>query len=538
VPPASKNDSSALFQLTQLSHELARFRPQAAGTSTEPPLWEPFPGPQTQAFYSEADELYYGGAAGGGKSDLLLGLAFTAHRRSIIFRREYPQLAGLIDRSKEIVEDDDLFNASSNRWNLPGGRVLEFGAVQYEYSKQKYQGRPHDLKAFDELVHFTQSQYRFLIAWNRTSEKGQRCRTVAAGNPPTPGQEGAWIIEEWAPWLDPHFPNPAEPGELRWYAMLDGKLTWVDGPAHFERTNEKGKLETVQPRSRTFIRARVEDNPVLMESGYDAVLESLPEPLRSQLRFGDFNAEGEDDPFQVIPTAWIRLAQKRWLENAERPLGPLDCLGVDVARGGRDKTVLALRHGVRTQPLLKHPGKSTPDGQAVATLVIDALQGEAARVNIDPIGVGTSPLDILRDNGVDVAPINFAEASTATDRTGKYRMRNLRAEAHWKLREALDPVSGDGLELPPDTELLADLCAPRWKLTVGGILIESKLEIVARIGRSPDCGEAVINAYFLPAMQVAGKHPPANPIALASGSNYNPHKVSTSPGGNPLWPQR
>ena len=67
------------------------------------PIWVPQPGPQTEAFHSPADVLFYGGQAGGGKTDLLLGLALTAHKRSILFRREYEQLKGIIDRSIDII---------------------------------------------------------------------------------------------------------------------------------------------------------------------------------------------------------------------------------------------------------------------------------------------------------------------------------------------------------------------------------------------------------------------------------------------------
>ena len=75
-------------------------------------------------------------------------------------------------------------------------------------------------------------------------------------------------------------------------------------------------------------------------------------------------------------------------------------------------------------------------------------------------------------------------------------MRNVRAEAYWGLREALDPVKGDNLTLPDDPELLADLVAPHWKLSASGIQIESKDEIKARLGRSPDCGDAVVLAHY------------------------------------------
>jgi hypothetical protein len=122
--------------------------------------------------------------------------------------------------------------------------------VQHEWDKQKYQGRPHDLVCFDELPHFLQSQFRFLMGWNRTTDRRQPCRVVAAGNPPL-SPEGRWVIEEWAPWLDETHPDPAEPGELRWYVMLDGKQHWQRTAA---AVLHKG--ETITPRSRTFIWAR------------------------------------------------------------------------------------------------------------------------------------------------------------------------------------------------------------------------------------------------------------------------------------------
>ena len=84
--------------------------------------------------------------------------------------------------------------------------------------------------------------------------------------------------------------------------------------------------------SRTFIPSRVEDNPYLMASGYKTVLQNLPEPLRSKMLHGDFSAGMEDNPWQVIPTAWVDAAMARWTE--EPPDLPLSALGVDIARGG------------------------------------------------------------------------------------------------------------------------------------------------------------------------------------------------------------
>lgn len=458
-----------------------------------PSLWLPLEGPQMRAYLSEADELYYGGAAGGGKTDLLIGLAVTAHKRSIIFRREYPQVKAIVDRSHEIIGDAGTYNANGHVWRLNDGRILEFGATQYPGDVRSFQGRPHDLKAFDELPNFLESQYRFLIGWNRTTIEGQRCRTVAAGNPPT-NAEGEWVIRYWAPWLDPQHANPAGPGELRWFAVVDGEDVEREDGVPFE-----WKGETIYPRSRTFIPARLADNPFLLKTGYMSTLQGMPEPLRSQMLYGDFSAGLDDDPWQVVPTAWIRAAQERWKQR-EQPTGPMDTVGVDVARGGDDQTVLARRYGTWFAPLEKHPGKETPDGPAVASLTAAALTAGGV-AHVDVIGVGASVYDLLVQQGAQAVPVNFAQSSQERDRSGVLRMTNVRAWAYWSLREALDPEKGDDLALPPDSALLADLCAPRWQMRTTGVQVEAKEDIVKRIGRSPDCGDAVALAHLTTARQ-------------------------------------
>ncbi len=449
-------------------------------------IWMPLPGPQTLAYESEADELYYGGAAGGGKSDLLLGLASTKHVKSLILRREASQLKEIVPRSQDIIGLQGRFNGSgAGSWrDLPGGRSIEFGGCEGEFDKQKYKGRAHDFKGFDELPDFTESQYIFIGAWNRTTVPGQRCRRVGAGNPPSTA-EGEWVLRRWGPWLDATHPYPAKPAELRWYAMVEGKEIAVEDGKPFDF---KGFLIT--PWSRTFIPAKVSDNPHLYDTGYMATLQALPEPLRSQLAFGDFTVGRDDDPWQVIPTEWVKAAQARWTPIAP-PFVPMAAMGVDVARGGTDQTVLSTRRDGWFAPLLKYPGTTTPDGPAVATLVVKAITDKPA-LNVDVIGVGASVYDTLKSHpGLTVNGINFGEGSSARDRSGKLAMRNKRSEAYWRLRESLDPVKGDNIALPPDDELRSDLCAGRWSLTTSGILIESKEDIKKRIGRSTDCGDAV-----------------------------------------------
>lgn len=469
-----------------LKTDIAKLTQLIQPFDTPLPEWQPLPGPQTLAMQSPADILFFGGAAGGGKSDMLLGTAMTQHRRSIVFRREYPQLKGLEDRAREIVRDRGFYNSTDKVWKLAKGRQLEFGAVQNVGDEQRYQGRPHDLKGFDEITLFHELQFRFLAGWLRTTTPGQRCRIICTGNPPV-SAEGDWVIKFWAPWLDPQHPNPAEPGELRWYTVIDGQDQEVPSGEPFEHNGE-----ILTPKSRTFIPARVEDNPYLMDAGYRATLQSLPEPLRSKMLYGDFTAGREDDPWQIIPTAWVTLAQERWRQRGS-PDAPMVAVGVDVARGGKDSTVLTPRFGNWFGEQKTFPGTVTPDGPTVAGLVIQQLQGRPA-INVDVIGVGTSVYDNLKSRGLNAVAMNGSEKSPETDKTGQLTFRNKRAEWWWKMREALDPHTGDDLALPPDRGLFADLCAPRWKLSAQGIQVESKEDIIKRIGRSPDKGDSAVYA--------------------------------------------
>lgn len=470
------------------------------GLIGQKPLWIPHPEnlPQLQAYVTEADILYYGGAAGGGKSDLLLGLALTAHKKSIIFRREFTQLRELVDRSTDLLEDTEAkYNQTVGRWTgIPGRRILEFGAVQHEQHKEKYKGRPHDLKAFDEIPDFTETQFRFLIAWNRTTDQNQRCRVVCAGNPPTYA-EGEWVIRFFAPWLSESHSNPAKPGELRWFASIDGRDAEVANGEPFDLRGER-----IMPLSRTFIPALLEDNPYLKDTNYRAMLQGLPEPLRSQLLKGLFTVSRPDQPQQVIPTEWIKAAQARW-RTRRPPEGPYEALGIDPSRGGMDSTEMSPRSGNYFFRLISQPGKNVPDGPACAAQILEALtdrgQGSVeAQLNIDVIGIGSSVYDILFAQDYMVAPINFAEGTQATDKSGRLQLRNVRAEAYWSLREALDPDDGNDLALPPGDELVADLVAPRWYNSVRGITIEPKKDIRKRLGRSPGKGDAIALSHYEP----------------------------------------
>lgn len=474
--------------------------------------WRPLPGPQTMAYESKADVIGFGGAAGGGKTDLAIGLALTQHYRSQVFRREGPQLTGITDRLAEILGTRDLINGKPAVYRDRDDRQIEFNSMPNLGDETKYQGRPKDLLVIDEAANFLEQQVRFVKGWVRTTRPGQRTRTLLTFNPPT-NAEGRWVIDFFAPWLDKkHALYPTDPGTLR-YVYVDpvtGKDVWIrnnDGRSFVliggQRVYDFNPSayrpeEIVRPESRTFIPSRITDNPFLVSTGYMAQLQALPEPLRSQMLLGDFEAGMEDDPWQVIPTAWVELAQARWKERS--PRGEMLAMGVDVARGGKDGTIISTRHKTPDtnywfDRLKVYPGTETPNGNIVAGLVIGERRDHAP-IHLDVIGVGASPYDVLNSAGQDVYGVNVSERATSLDQSGRLSFLNLRSQLWWQFRELLDPQADNGIALPPDPDLTKELCAPKWEMSGMTIKVESREEIVKRVGRSPDRATAVILAQI------------------------------------------
>jgi hypothetical protein len=465
--------------------------------TADQPIWMAQPGPQLRALESDADILYYGGQAGGGKTDLLLGLALTEQEHSILFRREGVQLTGIIERITKMLPDGRKgFSQNSGQggiWRLPQGRILELGSVKEPGDWMKYQGRPHDAKLFDEIPHFTELQFRSLIGWMRTDNPKVRQRVVCAGNPPT-DPEGEWVIRFWAPWLDENHPNPAKDGELRWFVTdEDGQDMEVSGPAMVKL---KGRM--VKPKSRTFIRSSVDDNLFLATTGYADTLMALPEPLRSMMAEGNFNAGRTDDVWQLVPTHWVEAAQRRW-QARDTNKGTMDRLGFDIARGGIDRSVAARRHGQWFDELVTTPGAFTNDGPKAAAFIV-ALIRDGAAICADGVGIGTAAVDFMRGMNLNVESIIGSEGSKSMDKTGKLRFKNRRAEMYWRLREALDPAGDDPIALPPDPELKTEILAHRYKVVQmgqaeAGIQVRSKDEVMEAIGRSPDKSDAVAMTF-------------------------------------------
>lgn len=469
----------------------------SAMEATKNRRWIPNPGPQTEAYFSEADELLYGGEAGGGKSDLIIGLSLEEHDRSLVMRRTNAEAVKLFDRYEEIIGHGVGKNEQKG-WKIDG-KIIDIGGCQLEKDKQKRKGIAHDLKAFDELVDFSESQYLFITTWTRSTKPGQRTRIVATTNPPT-NPEGMWVVRRWAAWLDPTHPRPAKSGELRWYVRgINDEDIEVDGPGQ-HMVDGKPMLA----KSRTFIRSTLDDNPDLTRTDdYRKQMDSLPLELRQAYKEGRFDVGLKDQPMQLIPTDWIRAAQDRWTDRPP-PGIPMCAMGVDCSGGGKDPMALAPRYDGWFDKIIQIPASEIPSdrpGKHGAGLIISHRRDQAIVIVDMGGGYGGPIYEALHEIPVPVQPYKGAAASVQRTKDGQLAFYNMRTQALWRLREALDPSQpgGSPIMLPPSPTLIGDLAAPTWKVNRAqhGMVIqaEPKEDVCARLGRSTNEGDAVIMAW-------------------------------------------
>lgn len=517
--------------------------------------WLPQDGPQSDAYYSPADELLYGGAAGGGKTDLLLGLATTCHERSLIFRAQSKDLDGLWERLNQLVPQPLSKNDVKRYVKTPDNRTVEGGHLDLPGSERAWQGRPHDLIGFDEAAQLAEARVNFVLQWLRSTTPGQRKRVVMATNPPIPeigadGQmnetaAGDWLLRWFAPWLDEHFPDRAEPGELRWcYMIAEGdRLTtvWVDGPGCFDPTTgerlphatqddiENGKV--LVARSRTFVKSLLKDNRFLRGSGYAEKLAGTPEPLRSMLLNGDFTVKAEDHARQIIPSEWILAAQTRWNETSDQDMLRRIQLVLygDIAQGGADTTAIAsLCTGDYYDELLTKPGKATPDGKSVAKLLLEERL-DGSLIALDGTGgwAGATHAMLSERYKIDAELHKVSQTDGSWEPNGIYRYGNLRAKMWWEFRLALDPKSGYKIALPPSPRLRVQLAAPQWFVRGKELFVESKDDLRKRLGSSTDEADAVLGAWQYREQALAALMSPKNDLVERLNGRGGVERVET-----------
>jgi len=218
----------------------------------------------------QEDEVLYGGAAGGGKSDSLIIwqiLRRTQYLGSsgLFLRRTYADLSkagAALDRSKELLTGipNVKYDQQLHRWTFPNGSILEFGYLDHENDKYHYQSSQYDDICFDELTQFTETQYLYMLSRCRATVDGIRPMVRAATNP-------GWIGHGW---VKTRFIDAAPP----------------ETTFELPRGSEQREI-----RYGAFIPAKLQDNPILMarDPGYWDRLTALPEDDRRALRDGDWD---------------------------------------------------------------------------------------------------------------------------------------------------------------------------------------------------------------------------------------------------------
>ena len=272
-------------------------------------VWAPNSEPQRRFCASTETEVLYGGAKGCAKSDAILFAALSQMHlpryKALILRQTFPEVQELIDRSQlafPSMANAPHWNGGLKRWTFPGGGVLQFGYCSTKDEVQRYHGQEWAYIGFDEVGDVADERvWVMLMAENRCPNPEVVLMMRGSANPGKPGH----------PWIKRRFINKCGKRGEKIY-RYDYEMPGLDGQV----------LRATM--TRRFIPARVTDNPVYANDAvYMAKLFSLPDMLRRQLLYGDWDAgfgmgldELDEDvhflqPFGIPPT-WIQFGSFDW----------------------------------------------------------------------------------------------------------------------------------------------------------------------------------------------------------------------------------
>jgi predicted phage terminase large subunit-like protein len=284
------------------------------------PVIKPQPGPQEMFLASSADIAIFGGAAGGGKSFALLiepmrHVTTNPGYNPVFFRRTTTQIrnpGGLWDESFQMYSPAGAEPLQQPlEWKFPKGGKVKFAHLEHESSVLDWQGSQIVLLAFDELCHFTKTQFFYMLSRNR-STCGVRPYVRATCNP----DADSWVAEFIAWWInqDTGLPITERSGKLRWFVRAGDTIVWANRPselANHTMVDDTGTTIPIPPKSVTFIPSKLTDNKALMKAdpGYMANLMALPWVERERLLGGNW---------KVRPAAGLYF-KRQWVTMLDAP---------------------------------------------------------------------------------------------------------------------------------------------------------------------------------------------------------------------------
>lgn len=272
----------------------------------------PQKGSQELAMNIKADFVIYGGAAGSGKTHLLLMkvLPFIQdpNFQASFFRRNTKQLkqqGGIWEESKKMY---NAFKPVTNNTDLkhvfPTGSTISFNHLEHEKHKFSFQGGQISAALFDELTHFTETQVTYILSRLRSDAEVDGF-AFGTCNPDNESWVLRWV--EW--WLDEDgYPDKEKQGIVRYYLIIDDEPIFADTaeelkelyPEHCRVWNPVDEeYVTIEPKSFTFIAGSIFDNPALIKKNprYLAELNALPRVERARLLEGNWYAVPESEGY-------------------------------------------------------------------------------------------------------------------------------------------------------------------------------------------------------------------------------------------------
>lgn len=491
-----------------------------------PPI-TPQQGFQIDALSTEADIAIIGGAAGAGKSFVLL-MESARHKDvpdfgGIIFRRTSPQIknkGGLLDASRKIFTRlGGRLREMLLEWVFPGGQTIKFSHIQYEKDLEDYQGSEYAFIGFDELCHFTELQFWYMLSRNR-STCGVDPYVRASCNP----DADSWVANliEWYIDQETGYPIPERCGVLRYFIRIGDEMVWgnskqevfelVKNSTVFMEVMEKSAAAGVQwnslIKSFTFIPGSIYENAMLLKAdpAYLGNLMGLGENEQNQLLRGNWKVS------QDGLALFEYVAVKNIFDNYATP-SQFRCITCDASRFGRDLTVIMVWVGWTVVKIVIQRQSEPHD-------IVKAIEQERrtwgiikSNVLVDQDGVGGSTVKIGGYSGFS----GGAAAMVDRDAKVKENYKNLKNQCVYRCATdnvnigeiridvtdsncVIDGVFTTKLKIAGRVQDVRDLIkqdmrsfkrAPRDD--EGKLMIQNKDEQkIILAGRSPDFGDNII----------------------------------------------